>query len=108
MGPSNMSNLYFQFSKGKRINQVSLHNEFGVQLVMKLIFRRLKSFLLISEFWFTQHFKQFLLRAFGQSNIFHFNFEIGNYEIDIQSNYHGMCLVKGNYSLGLSLQVVIN
>lgn len=55
--------------------------------------------MVIDEIWFTQHFKQFLLVAFGQSNIFHSNFEIGSYEIDIQVNYHGMCLVRGNYSL---------
>lgn len=44
----------------------------------------------------------------GQSSMFHFNFEIRNYEIDCQSNYDGMNLAKGNYSMWLPIQAVIN
>lgn len=44
----------------------------------------------------------------GQSSMFHFNFEIRNYGIDCQGCYDGMDLARGNYSLRLAIQAVIN
>jgi len=44
----------------------------------------------------------------GQSSKIYFNFEIRSYENDCQGNYDGMNLARGNYSMRLSIQAVIN
>lgn len=44
----------------------------------------------------------------GQSGMYHFSFEIRNYEIDCQGNNDEMNLTRGNYSMRLADQAVIN